>query len=280
MKLLLAPVLLCAVTLQAWGQSKGTSIEEAITSPHNFATIRLSCDDLSTFEQNTTKFINLENLYLTDCRLDQIPKSFFQLSSLKLLNVQGNRLTSLDKIESFKELRVLNVRGNQLGMLPQSIAKLQNLRELDMANNPTLNLQPTIQTLGSVEKLDFLYLSGNGITVLPEEMKALSSLVELHLSENPGFDQVKGFELLSQMVNLKILVLANNEMESLAEEVKLMTNLEGLVLDNNPKLDLNRAFGKISSLSNLKVLLLRGYDLPEGEQTRLKEKLPRVNIVF
>ncbi|MFA6159210.1 MAG: leucine-rich repeat domain-containing protein, partial [Candidatus Paceibacterota bacterium] len=102
----------------------------------------------------------ITRLDLRDCLLTgPVPSSIGQLSSLQLLLVSSNQLTSL----------------------PPEIGQLSSLQSLYLANNQLTSLPPEI---GHLSSLQSLYLSNNQLTSLPPEIGRLSSLLALNLGNN------------------------------------------------------------------------------------------------
>ena len=77
----------------------------------------------------------------------------------------------------------LRITGwNNISSLPESIANLVNLQELDLGWNNLTYLPENIGNLVNVRKL---HLWGNKLTSLPESFGNLVNLQELELSDNP-----------------------------------------------------------------------------------------------
>ena len=85
------------------------------------------------------------------------------------------------EIGQLTSLRVLNLGDNQLTSLPAEIGQLTSLKELDLSDNQLTSLPAEIGRLTSLTQLD---LRGNQLTSLPAEIGQLTSLEELNLCEN------------------------------------------------------------------------------------------------
>jgi leucine-rich repeat protein SHOC2 len=111
-----------------------------------------------------------------------VPAEIGQLTSLRELDLYGNKLTSLPaEIGQLTSLRKLNLSGNQLTSLPAEIGQLTLLEVLDLRRNELTSL-PT--EIGQLTSLESLYLSDNKLTSLPAEIGQLTSLEGLGLGDN------------------------------------------------------------------------------------------------
>jgi len=82
---------------------------------------------------------SLRHLDLSDGDLKKIePGSFRTLSNLKSLNLGDNRIEYLElaSLEGLTHLRSLNLRRNAIQQLPPALARLKNLKHLDIHGNP------------------------------------------------------------------------------------------------------------------------------------------------
>lgn len=82
---------------------------------------------------------SLRHLDLSDGDLKKIePGSFRALSNLKSLNLGDNRIEYLElaSLEGLTHLRSLNLRKNAIQQLPPALARLKNLKHLDIHGNP------------------------------------------------------------------------------------------------------------------------------------------------
>ncbi|MFX1258672.1 MAG: leucine-rich repeat domain-containing protein, partial [Promethearchaeota archaeon] len=111
-----------------------------------------------------------------------LPESIGNLSSLKELWLQYNKLTTLpESIGDLKSLKKLNLTDNKLTTLPESIGNLSSLKELLLWNNQLSTLPESIGNLSSLKEL----LSWNNqLSTLPESISNLKSLNRINLSGN------------------------------------------------------------------------------------------------
>ncbi len=145
-----------------------------------------------------------------------------------LLNLSGKELTSLPQINQLSSLEMLNLRDNRLTTLPPEIGQLSNLMGLDLSGNQ-LTVLPS--EIGRLSNLRQLYLDGNQLTTLPSEIGQLFNLTQLYLDGN----QLTALPSeIGQLSNLMWLRLNNNQLTALPPEIDQLTKLKEFGLIDNP----------------------------------------------
>lgn len=126
-------------------------------------------------------------------QLDSLPSGFgdtlfLQLGDLEQMNVHRNELVSLLNLSlpqlsmhQLRHLRLLNLSGNRLTSLPSETGVLSRLRRLDVSSNNLSKLPPTFSHLSSLETL---HLGDNNFSTLDERFANLTQLQSLNLSKN------------------------------------------------------------------------------------------------
>nr|XP_007138261.1 hypothetical protein PHAVU_009G193700g [Phaseolus vulgaris]ESW10255.1 hypothetical protein PHAVU_009G193700g [Phaseolus vulgaris] len=128
------------------------------------------------------KLINVQRLILAENFIERLPVSLGKLQSLKLMNLDGNRITSLpDELDQLVRLERLSVSRNLLASLPVTIGSLRNLVLLNVSNN---KLQSLPESVGSCSSLEELQANDNLIEDLPSSVCNLSHLKSLCLDNN------------------------------------------------------------------------------------------------
>jgi hypothetical protein len=162
----------------------------------------------------TGRLAGIKRLDLS-CGLTEFPNEIFELaSSLEILNLSGNALSSLPKdLYRLHKLRIIFCSDNRFTELPETLGacphlemvgfKSNKIRHVSAAALPR-NLRWLILTdnqvselpseLGSRSRLQKLMLAGNRLRDLPGQMAACTQLELLRISAN-RFAQIPGWLL-------------------------------------------------------------------------------------
>jgi leucine-rich repeat protein SHOC2 len=119
----------------------------------------------------------------------------------------------------------LELNGGNLTSLPADFTKLQNLRELAIHDNATLDFAAVLSLLAKIPALERLDLAETDLQTLPAEIGGL--------------------------VNLKELLLWHNELKTLPEEIGELQKLEWINLAMNSVETLPAGMGKLRRLTHL-----------------------------
>lgn len=122
--------------------------------------------------------------------------------------------------------------GKDIGILPNSVFKLERLRELHVQNCELTYLQEDIVNL---KKLKHLKLGGNRLSTLPKSIGYLRKLKVLTVWMN---DLVYLPEEIGFLINLKGLDLSYNPITRLPDSIHNLVNLKALYLSEVPNLTL------------------------------------------
>lgn len=133
-----------------------------------------------------------------------IPDSVFQMINLKTLSItgtdcdyvefddNGKNITKCwmlkeipEKICNLIKLEYLQLNVNAIQKIPKEIRELNNLKVLDLTDNPSLY---QIDNIILLENLEELYLDGCNLTKLPENLAKLNKLKRIGLVGN-NFDK-------------------------------------------------------------------------------------------
>ncbi|XP_043940465.1 volume-regulated anion channel subunit LRRC8D-like [Protopterus annectens] len=182
------------------------------------------------FTNSLKNMVNLSELQLENCKLEQIPKVIFSMTSLQKLDLKSNAIWSVKDISNFiylKRLTCLRLWHNNIPSVPNTISNIKILEQLFLSNNKLTDLPSGIFML---KKLIILDVSNNLIKILPEEIGQLEALQNLTISDN--ILAALPVQLFN-CVRLKSLNLSNNNLIVLPAEVGWLTQLMHLDLKGN-----------------------------------------------
>ncbi|XP_065427079.1 LOW QUALITY PROTEIN: biglycan [Chrysemys picta bellii] len=183
----------------------------ALSDP-GLKTLYLADNEISRLPRGA--FAGLPNLQWVDLSKNQLdsqglhPKAFQNLTQLKRLNLDGNRLRRIPVLPpSLLELKVNNNRLQ--GLQRDTFRGLDRLLTLELEGNDLHdgNVIPTSFT--ALHRLMYLRLDRNRFRAIPSGLP--STLQELHLDSNHIEEVREG--LLNKTLNLSVLVLSNNRLQ-------------------------------------------------------------------
>ncbi|MFN6480808.1 COR domain-containing protein, partial [Nostoc sp. DedQUE07] len=167
-----------------------------------------------------------------------------------------------ETIAKLTNLTQLDLRKNQITQLPEAIAKLTNLTQLVLSDNQITQLPETIAKLTNLTQLD---LRKNQITQIPETIAKLTNLTQLVLSDNQ-ITQIP--EAIAKLTNLTQLVLSLNQITQIPEAIANLTNLTQLYLSGNQITQIPEAIAKLTNLTQL--------DLNGNQITQIPEAIAKL----
>eukprot|EP00668_Euglena_longa_P031951 GGOE01041225.1.p1 GENE.GGOE01041225.1~~GGOE01041225.1.p1 ORF type:complete len:400 (-),score=69.41 GGOE01041225.1:794-1993(-) len=211
-------------------------------------------------------------LDISGCGLVEVPPQAWAMPYMTGLDVQENRLVSIDRIVAKRPgLRFLNISDNPIQSLGDPLRKLTQLDTL-CASKCSISAFPN--HLCEITSLTHLNLYNNSITRIPSIINQLVNIRELNLASNKlvqlpddcflGFHSLKRLALFWNRLG-RIPSLA--DMDAL-EELQLNSN----VLEDMPTFGLNHcALGKIDISRN------RITQIPYGVLT--VERFPKLHTL-
>ncbi|XP_071741189.1 disease resistance protein At4g27190-like [Rutidosis leptorrhynchoides] len=137
--------------------------------------------------EGLTKWLPRNNLQqshtamsLMDNRISKLPEDHISFPHLEAANFQWNQLISISEefIEGLKNARVLDLAYNEISSLPQSLARLSQLRMLNLEGNRCIY---EISIIGELKGLEILILNDTGIEEVPECIGQLVNLRRLEV---------------------------------------------------------------------------------------------------
>ncbi|MEJ2251221.1 MAG: leucine-rich repeat domain-containing protein, partial [Candidatus Lokiarchaeota archaeon] len=191
---------------------------------------------------------NIVELGLHQCGLINLPTSIGNLTSLRKLYIEFNKLNTLPQsISNLQSLEQLQLNSNKFATIPESISTLQSLKELYMNNNNITNLPDSIKNL---KMLKVLSLYNNKIAFLPENVGDLSNLQKLDLWDN----QLSSLpQSILKLQSLQTLDLSGNNLKELPDAIASLSSLTELKINNNELNSLPESFSQLQRLKHLEL---------------------------
>jgi len=210
------------------------SLEQALRSPEKVRRLTLQSEDLEMkhLPAGLGTLVNLEVLELACLEnLEDLPEEIGKLRKLRELIMDNGNGCSMDvslprSIGELQSLRVLRLYGALDGRdvgaeapartgrsksLPDTLANLQNLEELDLGRNGIQSVPPQVASLRGLKKLSLDY---NDIREVPSFVGELKNLKELSVNANGG---TRLPESLSGLKGLKVY-MGNNRLTLSAQK--------------------------------------------------------------
>ena len=164
----------------------------------------------------------------------KIPRKLGDLTSIHTLNLTGNNFigtipNSLAKLVNLKHLEIYN-NPELTGKIPNWIGNLEHLEVLNLAWN---NLEGSIpNSIGGLSNLKVLWLYNNNLKgKLPETMKNLSNLSVLQLYRNKLSGPISSVVELPKLTELD---LRDNQFSGkIPNSLGNLTNIEKIDISNN-----------------------------------------------
>jgi Leucine-rich repeat (LRR) protein len=145
------------------------------------------------------------------------------------------------------------------------------IRAITLAKN---KLDAVPNELARFIHLEYLDLSRNRLAKLPDFLSSMTQLKSLDLSKN----RLDIFPLvLTRIASLERLILNRNQFDRLPESIETLQNLKYLDLWDTPVTIFPEGFYALKSLEKID---LSGIRYSPTFQEKMKERLPRVQIVF
>lgn len=193
----------------------------------NLEALELSClEKLEDLPDEIGKLRKLQELIIDNgngCQMNvSLPSSIGQLENLRVLRLYG----ALDPRELGSEEPVPQ---SKIKSLPETVAQLQRLEELDLGRNGIRSVPPQVAALRNLKKLGLDY---NEIREIPAFVGELKNLEELSLSSNGG---VKLPQSLSNIKGLRVS-MGNNALK-LRDQEQLRRRFPNLVFSFENEFD-------------------------------------------
>lgn len=218
--------------------------------------------------QNPDKVYTLQIDGISNPDSLQMLGTFPNLRSLQLKGIKGSVAPNvISQLTQLQELRFIN---DDFDSIPQSFARLKNLRRIDLVSDSNLNLESTFRILNQLPSLTELRIEGfdnaslNDNLVFPAQIKILS-IRNNHLDRLPlGITKLNRLELLD---------IGENNFQLLPMELTNLSSLKTLYLDHESNMFFDQTFDILHSFPKLETLHLDKSIIDQAE-TKWKGKTP------
>ncbi|XP_065835556.1 uncharacterized protein [Oscarella lobularis] len=187
-------------------------------------------------QEKWSKLQKLEELNLTECRLQKFPFPIGELPALKRLDLSDNselKCLPEDIGSKLQNLEEIKVSSCGLEKLPISLSNLTALKKLDLSGNSGLKSLP--EDIGSkLQNLEEINMWMCGLQQLPNSLSNLTSLKKLDLGGNCELKRLSK-DIGSKLKNLEELNLWGCGLQQLPNSLSNLTALKNLNLSENKK---------------------------------------------
>ncbi|KAH7911090.1 L domain-like protein [Hygrophoropsis aurantiaca] len=207
--------------------NKIKAVGDALNNLTKLTTLDLSFNLLRNIPENITHLTSLQTVYFVQNRISKINSIGSLGSTLRSLELGGNRIRHIEGLEELVNLEELWLGKNKVSKL-ENLSRLTNLKILSMQSNRITK----IEGLEALINLEQLYLSHNGIEKL-EGLENNSKLKTIDL----GVNFIPAIENISHLTSLEELWLNGNkipDLRALEPQLKSMAMLETIYLEGNP----------------------------------------------
>ncbi|XP_051274315.1 leucine-rich repeat-containing protein 20 isoform X1 [Dicentrarchus labrax] len=139
---------------------------------------------------NATVEEGKDTLDLSNCQLISFPDGVFKVlrsvsENIRVITLADNEMKALSSkfFSTFSQLRELDLRGNVLTKLPNSVAEMEHLTCINLANNSFSIFPDKLTEIATLERIN---LEGNSLTEIPvEKLSEMPALKWLNVKSNP-----------------------------------------------------------------------------------------------
>lgn len=180
---------------------------------------------------------------------DSVPRELFKLDFVEKLILRNAQLILPNEIAMLANLKELDFISCDIVSFPVTMKELNNLKTINYSST-NVKLEEIPSIFFKIDSLQNLDLLGNSITVIPDEIEKLSKLRRLNVGNN---NIAKCSPAIGNLKNLRTLWFYNNKLSDLPRELCSLKNLQKLSIERNP---ISRFLEDIGSLTNLRLLRL------------------------
>ena len=214
---------------------------------HDFTNLWDSLEDGQCLHPNIAYLTSLTNIELDFTNPQGIPPTFWQLTQITKLSLNGPLQEVPPELQQLTQLTELLLHGCELtSLLDFPWPTLQQLRTLTLSRLKIDQLPPAIMDLPLLS----LALHDLSLTILPESIQYCTTLETLDIFNTLITALPNSITTLS---NLRQLIISNNSLQEFPQQIGQLSNLESLNLDYNQLPSLPKSIGALSKLKSLTV---------------------------
>lgn len=174
------------------------------------------------------KKVDVEYLNFSCLHLTELPHQLFNLTSLKILEINNNKLSIIPpEIGQLTNLERLIAYCNQISNLPVEIGNLKKLKSLWLFRN---KLEYLPSAIGNLTDLEVLCFSTNLVLVLPSE---ICNLVKLQIFDCSDNNLTNLPEDIGRLESLEFLNVSKNQITALPPSIGMLQRLKVLEANDN-----------------------------------------------
>ncbi|EMS66002.1 Leucine-rich repeat-containing protein 40 [Triticum urartu] len=197
--------------------------------------------DTGSLDDKWWEGVDLQKLILAHNNLEVLREDLRNLSSLVVLNISHNQISSLPAA-----IGEVDFSNNCLTELPASLGRCLNLSELKASNNNISRLPDELAGCCKLSKFD---LEGNKLVLLPENMfTSWTLLTELNAAKNQLTAIPASIGALSKLVRMD---LHQNKITSIPSSINGCSSLAEFYMGNNLLSTIPDDIGMLSKLGTL-----------------------------
>jgi Leucine-rich repeat (LRR) protein len=214
--------------------------------------------DLNQSFEIINKITHLKRLHLDSIPNFKLPKHLKLNSNIEYLSMRYNNLSLIPpQLRKFKLLKVLDLEGNKLKSINRSFLKNKDIESLVISVDPNFNFKKSFLILSKESNLSSLSLLNSSLSNFPEDLSYLSNISSLSLHN----DNLNIFPTgILSMKNLKNLDLSGNNFTNLPSTFLALNKLEKLNLSNDNYLNYSETADLVKYLPSIKLIEVNNYD--------------------
>ena len=160
-----------------------SDLKEAMRKPGEVIVLNLAL--LKAIPKEIRSFKNLEELYITQSEISQLPSWLLELKKLKRLTLDCKLTDFLDFIFDIKSLEYIDLNGNNIQSFTINGIKNNRLKELEISFSHMIEIPSCFSNL---ESLETLRIENNKLTTISKVIDDMKSLKFLYLYRNKIYD--------------------------------------------------------------------------------------------